>query len=138
MITPEDLAKSGSEHGMQAAFFCWCAQSGIPELKWLFAIPNGFFATSGQKAKMKAEGLKDGVPDIWFPLPVQMSWGESCPGLVIEMKHEKYKNAVKGGLKPDQIEWKDYLIDIGYRHHVCYNWEEAKNVVLTYLKSYKV
>lgn len=137
-ITPERLAASGSEHGHQAALFCWAAQSGIPELKWLFAVPNGFFSDPGQKAKMKAEGLRDGVPDVWLPLPIQTSWGHSFPGLVIEMKTEKRRNAKNGGLEPEQVEWKDCLIGLGYQHHICYNWEEARDKLLAYINSYKV
>jgi hypothetical protein len=68
-MSPEQLAKSGTEHGEQAALFCWCAmaerrgfaaaddaecyksfdyaeatygtQDGVTELRWYHAIPNG-------------------------------------------------------------------------------------------------
>ena len=42
-ITPEQLAASGSEDGHQMALFCWAALNTeqYPQLKNLFAIPNG-------------------------------------------------------------------------------------------------
>ena len=60
MITPEQLAACGSESGHQKALFRWAAMNiaTYPQLKWLYAVPNGFFSTPGQKAKMKAEGLE--------------------------------------------------------------------------------
>ncbi len=128
MITPEMLAKSGTEHGHQAALFCFAQQSGIPELKWLFAVPNGFYATPKAKATMKAEGLRPGVPDIWLPLSVFDRHGVSYyHGLVIELKVGKNK-ATK-----EQQEWIDYLNNTGYLAIVCYGWEHARDTILTYL-----
>lgn len=71
-ITPEQLAKSGSEHGEQSALFAWAADNveQYPQLKWLFAVPNGFYGDSGQKGKMKAEGLRKGVPDVVLPVSI--------------------------------------------------------------------
>ena len=90
MITPEQLAACGSESGHQKALFCWAALNiaTYPQLKWLYAVPNGFFSTPGQKAKMKAEGLRDGVPDVVLARPIK--WPDDhliryC-GLYIEMK----------------------------------------------------
>ena len=36
-MTPEQLAKSGSEHAHQRALFAWAAKSGIGELSLMFA-----------------------------------------------------------------------------------------------------
>jgi hypothetical protein len=131
VITPEQLAASGSEHGHQAAIFCWAQQSGIEELKWLFAVPNGFFGTAAQKSKMKAEGLKSGVPDIWLPVPMRFMDDNGVRnnycGLVIELKVGKNKPST------EQQEWIDYLNDNGYRAIVCYGWESARDTILMYL-----
>ena len=121
-ITPEQLAASGTEHGHQAAIFCWAQQSGIAELKWLFAGPNGFFGSAAQKGKMKAEGLKLGVPDIWLPVPM-----DGCYGLVIELKVGKNKPT------KEQQEWIDYLNNAGYYARVRYGWESARDTILKYL-----
>lgn len=131
MITPEQLAKSGSERGHQTALFVWASQSGIDELKWMFAIPNGFFATPAQKAKMKAEGLKSGIADILLPVSNYVNGGNY--GLFIEMKHTKYKTYKDGGLKPEQIEFGDFVTKQGYKFVVCYSWIEARDIILKYL-----
>jgi hypothetical protein len=128
VITPEQLAASGSEHGHQAAIFCWAQQSGIEELKWLFAVPNGFYGTAAQKSKMKAEGLRPGVPDIWLPVPINDAgvW-LGYHGLVIELKVGKNKAT------DEQKKWLDYLSNSGYRCALCYGWESARDVILEYL-----
>ena len=68
MITPEQLAANPSEHSQQAALFCWAAQhvGSIPELALLFAIPNGGKRDKITGARMRAEGVKPGVPDIFW------------------------------------------------------------------------
>lgn len=139
MLTPEQIAGE-SEHSHQAALFAWAALNvkQYPQLKWLYAVPNGFYSTSGQKAKMKAEGLRDGVPDVFLPVPKlsatvnikEILW---C-GLYIEMKREKYRNAKDGGCSPEQLEWREHLLYSGYSWCVAYNWEEARNYILEYLK----
>lgn len=141
MITPEQLAKSGTEHGEQSALFCWSAQNVhlYPQLKWLYAVPNGFFSDSGQKAKMKAEGLRDGVPDVVLPCVLYDDNAEYAntikyAGLYIEMKREKYRNVKDGGCSAEQLEWLDYFNNAGYKAIVCYSWEEARDAILEYLK----
>jgi hypothetical protein len=126
-ITPEQLAKSGSESGMQMAFFCWCASSGIPELKWIFHIPNGGSRHIAEASKLKAMGVKSGVPDIF--LPVIGKWVHK--GLWIELKKPK-----KGIVSNEQQEWLDFLAQQGYATRVCFGWEEAKEAVLEYLGYY--
>lgn len=137
MITPEQLARSNSEHGHQAALFCYAANSGIPELKWLFAIPNGFYATTAQKSKMKAEGLRAGVTDLMLPVPRVIN-DYMWHGMFVEMKRPKITEnelivQVAGKLNPDQEDFRDFVLAQGYQHVVCYTWIEAKNVILKYL-----
>ncbi len=127
MITPEQLSKSGSEHSSQAALFCWAASSGIPELKWLFAIPNGGKRDARTASNLKAEGAKAGVWDIFWPLP----WRHKH-GLFIEMKHEKYRNRAAGGLTDAQIEFRHDL-EQEYAFAICYSWTEARDAILKYL-----
>lgn len=129
MITPDQLAKSGTEHGAQAALFCWSHNNiqQYPQLKWLFAVPNGFFGSAGQKGKMKAEGLKNGVPDIWLPVAKYMYREFTHCGLVIELK------VGKGKLSIEQSEWLSHLNSQGYCTHVCYGWENARDRIVEYL-----
>lgn len=136
MLTPNQLARD-SEHSQQLALFCWSAleTKNYPQLKWLYAVPNGFFASSGQKGKMKAEGLRDGVPDIVLPVPRPQFLDAYGPkhGLYIEMKREIYRNRKDGGCSEDQLKWLAYLNEVGYKAVVCYSWEEARDVILEYL-----
>lgn len=134
-ITFEQLAKSGTEHGHQTALFAWAASSGIPELKWLFAIPNGFYATPAQKAKMKAEGLRSGVSDIMLPVSVFNVGGlvVKYSGLFAEMKTADKRGRKNGGLSDEQEAFAHFVIGQGYKFVVCYSWEEARDAILSYL-----
>ena len=136
MITPEMIAKAGSEHAHQSAVFCWAAMNvgKYPELKWLHAIPNGYFSTSGQKAKSKAEGLRNGVPDIFLPVPIQTQWAKQYAGLYIEMKIENHRKVKNGGCSDEQIEFMEFAIRMGYRCVVAYNWIEARDTIVEYLE----
>lgn len=96
-MTPEQLAKSGTEHAEQMALFCWAnaarrwgfdaannmrCYSGDsmlidaqftqewPCLDWLHAIPNaGARGNKVAASQLKAEGVKAGVADIFLPMP---------------------------------------------------------------------
>lgn len=130
-MTPQQIAKSGSEHAEQSALFAWCAMlvSREPVLKLLFAIPNGGSRGDDVKARkirgaiLKAEGVKPGVPDVC--LPVQR---RGYAGLYIEMKK------VKGGVYSDaQRQWKTDLTLQGYFVGWCPGWEDAKECIKWYL-----
>ena len=138
MITPEQLAACGTESGHQKALFQWAAMNiaTYPQLKWLYAVPNGFFSTAGQKAKMKAEGLRDGVPDICLPVPYEpfdIQLENRYHGLYIELKIEKLRNQKNGGCSDEQLEWLAYLHHAGYKAVVCYGWIEAREAIKEYL-----
>ena len=122
MITPEQIAKAGTEHSHQVALFVWAQQSGIPELKWLFAIPNGGPRTAIAGAKLKAEGVKPGVPDLFLPVPRGSKFG-----LWIELKKPK------GIVSNEQHKWLEFLSIRGYATRVCFGWQEARDALKEYL-----
>ena len=67
-MTPEQLAAPGTEHAHQVALFCWLATMlpRYPEVKWIYAIPNGGKRDPITANKLKSEGVKsnsNGVPD---------------------------------------------------------------------------
>ncbi len=126
MITPEDYAKSGTEHAHQTALFCWCALSvgKYPELELLFHIPNGGTRNKIEAARLKAAGVKAGVPDLC--LPVARS---GFNGLFLEMKKPGEK--IKPGSNQDL--WAIKLREQGYAVKCCDNWVDAKDWILTYL-----
>jgi hypothetical protein len=130
-VTPENLAGK-TEDSQQMALFCWAALpetlAKYPQVKWMFAIPNGFYSTPGQKAKMKAEGLRSGVPDIFLPV-FSYSYDKMLHyyGLFIEMK------VGKNVASEEQLEWLAYLNEVGYKAIICYSWQEAVTAIKEYL-----
>lgn len=121
-MTPEQIASSGTESGHQKALFQWAALSGRVELQLMFAIPNGGKRDMITAARMKAEGVKKGVPDIMLPVA-----RGPYHGLFIEMK------VGKGRLSPEQESWIERLVAEDYCVHVCYSWTEAKTALENYL-----
>ena len=95
-----------------------------PELRLLHAIPNGGKRDKVTAARLKAEGVKPGVPDVCLPVP-----RGDTHGLYIEMKRRK-----GGSVSADQLKWLDNLMRQGYECHVCRGCEEARQVILDYLK----
>lgn len=120
-ITPEYLARNGSEHGHQMAVFCWAQQSGIPELKWLFAIPNQTVGAI-RGSRMVAEGLKSGVPDMMLPIARR-----GHLGMFIELKVKSNKT------KENQDKWLEALQENGYYVCVCVGWEAVVEKLKWYL-----
>lgn len=101
MLKPDQLAKSGTEHGHQSALFAFVAVAhwhgfnaakvwasggdlpardpdqppALPCLKWFHAIHNQGHGDKIRGARAKAEGVKKGVADTFLPWPVY----EPCP-----------------------------------------------------------
>lgn len=141
MITPEILARNGSEDSEQAAIFCWAQQNLhlYPQLKWMFAVPNGGYRDKRTAGKLKATGVKAGVPDIWLPVSKKEVWGASLGkitfGLIIELKiRTKRRTDPLAGTSDEQKEWLEQLRQQGYAVHVCYGWEDARDRIVKYLK----
>lgn len=115
----------GSESEEQQALFQWAVmmKKRFPELSLLYHIPNGGARSKGTAGRLKAEGVKSGVPDVCLPVA-----RGKYHGLYIEMK--------VGNNKPtqNQIIWIDALINQGYQAKVCYGWQEASNVIERYLR----
>lgn len=135
-VTPEQLAASGSEDGHQMAVFAWAASmcEQYPQLKWMYAIPNGGSRHVAEAIKMVAGGLRKGVLDIFLPVPYFNSPYKMLAGLYVEMKTEKRRKEKNGGLTKEQIEFIEYAESAGYCCKVCYSWIEARDVILKYLE----
>ena len=90
------MTKLPSESEEQIGFLRWfeAAFSGVR----IFHIPNGGHRAMSVAKKMKAEGVRPGVPDLYIP-----KWK-----LWIEMKRQS-----GGRLSADQRDWIDYLDAIG-------------------------
>lgn len=115
-----------SEHEEQVALFKLFAENvnTYPELEFAYAIPNGGQRHIAVAARLKAEGVKAGVPDIFIPAP-----RGSSNGLFVELK-------AKGGtVTPSQRKMLKSLEQCGYACIVAYGCEGAWKEVEGYLKS---
>ncbi len=108
------------EDDNQKALFQWAAH--IKELRWMHAIPNGGKRNAREGARLKAQGAKSGVWDIFLPLPLN-----GVSGLYIEMKSGNNK------LTENQKEFGEAMKNNGYQCNVCYSWIEAKKVISDYI-----
>lgn len=113
-----------SESSEQALLFKWAAwnHQAFPELELMHHIPNGGRRDMITAVRLKAEGVKAGVPDICLPVA-----RGGYHGLYIEMK--------VGGNKPsdNQESWLKRLTEQGYFTAVCYGWFEAAETIKRYL-----
>ena len=87
-----------SEHVEQREFVRWFRQTH-PTVR-ILAIPNGSQRSRTTGAKLKAEGVVAGVPDLLVP-----AWS-----LWIEMKRTK-----GGSVSAEQKNWIEYLASVGHR-----------------------
>lgn len=110
-----------SEAEEQALLMRWAEY--IPELKWLFAIPNGGSRHRLEAINLKRQGVKKGVSDLCLPLP-----RGGYNGLYIEMKVGRNKPS------EEQKEFLRYVVSNGYCGVVCYGFDEAQKVITKYLK----
>lgn len=106
----------------QMTLFSWAAmQSGkYPELNLLYHVPNGGSRHKAEAGRLRAEGVKAGVPDLCLPV----ARGQ-YHGLYIELKRQR------GGRTSDhQSEWLDALSAQGYKAALCYGWEQAAGTII--------
>jgi hypothetical protein len=76
--------------------------------------------------ELERQGLKKGVPDNFIAEP-----RGSFHGLFIELKRAKKSLSKKS---PEQRQWIKALNEKGYKAAFCHGAEEAKRLVLEYLK----
>ena len=110
-----------TESQEQIQLIQWCRTD--PRLQYLFHIPNESVGGRGWLVRNRQMGVKAGVPDLFYPVPLG-----GYHGLFIEMK------ANKGRPSAIQKRWLKVLNDLGYKAVVCTGWEEARDVLIEYLK----
>ncbi len=116
-----------TEHQEQCEVIDWayeheCWTPGMEALALLHAIPNGGARSKAAAGKLKAEGVKKGVSDLYLPVA-----RGGYHGLYIEMK------AVDGRPSPEQREWMSQVIGQGYCAEVCYGADAAKELLTAYM-----
>lgn len=116
--------RNDHEHREQVGLFYWAElmSNKYPELKLLFAIPNGGQRHKVAAMKLKAEGVKSGVPDLMLPVA-----RKKYHGLFIEMKYGKNKTS------ENQDSWIENLREQRYKVAVSYSASEAQEEIENYL-----
>jgi hypothetical protein len=125
-MDPASYAKAGSEHAHQVALFMWASQNRekYPELEWMFAIPNGGLRDKIVAARMKAEGVRAGVSDIFLPAA-----RGRYHGLFIEMKAP----GKLSGESDKQKQFGAHVSEQGYYYRCLDNWDDARELICWYL-----
>lgn len=108
----------------QETIFRWAEinSGNFPELKLMFAIPNGGRRDKKEAYFLQRSGLKAGVPDMLLPVA-----RGKYHGLFIELKVGKNKPTYL------QNQWLKGLAEQGYKAVVCYGWTEAAKTITNYL-----
>ena len=124
--------KRNHEDKEQAALFEWAAfeQANHPELRWMYAIPNGGKRDKGTGKLLKKTGVKGGVSDICLPVKRNV-----FSGLYLEMKTPENKalKIRKGVVSKEQLEFGEFVTGQGYLFVVAYGWESAAETITSYL-----
>lgn len=115
-----------TEEQEQAAVMEWAMlmEKQAPELALLYHCPNGADRHPAVAAKLKKQGVKPGVPDLFLPVA-----RGTAHGLYIEMKRQK-----GGRVSEDQKAWMEALTQQGYVCVVAHGAEEACDVIWHYLE----
>ena len=113
-----------SEHLEQVTFFSTLKylEDRYPELKYIFAVPNGGFRHPLEAKRLVEEGVKKGVPDIICPFA-----HNGYIGLAIEMKYGRNKQS------EEQVTYQTILEAAGWLYKVCYSGIEALITTSAYL-----
>jgi hypothetical protein len=125
-----------SEHDEQVLVIRWAKlqEKRWPELRWLIAIPNGAKLAyrkdengrrkgpPPQAIKLKAEGMKAGVSDLFLPFARGGFFG-----LWVEIKFDKNKPT------KDQEAFQDDMAEWGYCAVVCWSAGETITELENYL-----
>jgi len=96
-------------------------------MQWLYAVPNGGDRAMAVAVKLKAEGVKKGVPDLFLPV---MQFDSGYHGFFIEMKYGQ------GKLSPEQKRFLEFVeIQGNFKVGVFYCWIDARDALIEYLEA---
>lgn len=117
------------EKAEQAALFQWrdAMKARVPELQWLFAIPNGLWLPDSYARSAVKQGLTAGISDVALLVA-----RNGFHGLLIELKR---RDATPCCVTPHQKRFLAFQTEQGYRAEWCKGWESARDVIMTYLEN---
>ena len=119
-----DAYLTESQHQQQV--ITWCDHEAPPAIRLKTAqilhIPNGGHRNKADAGRLKAEGVRAGIPDLFLPVPAG-----PFHGLWVEMK--------KQGGRPshEQVCRLAELRRNGYRAVIAVGWREAVAIISDYL-----
>ena len=116
--------KASESREQQALFRWWDLYRSRYPAALLFAVPNGGARSAITGARLKAEGVLPGVPDVFLAYPAS-----GLHGLFIEMKR-----AGGGRISAAQKIVGALLSRAGYGVAVCHGWQEARDTVIRYME----
>lgn len=101
-----------TEHELQVLIIAECAIRANQDSRWglIFAIPNGGHRDIRVATRLKAEGVRAGVPDLFLPVPAR-----GLHGLWLEIKIGRNRQTIQ------QVRWADNLKLMGYGYIVVYD-----------------
>lgn len=113
-----------SESDEQKALIKWWS---VQFPQWdilLFHIPNGGLRNLKTAARLKSEGVKAGVADLFLAIP-----NKEYHGLFIEMKRQH-------GNKQTELQkvFQDAVEKQGFKYFVARGWEQARKGIMEYLQ----
>lgn len=125
MTEQEYMRRRIPESAEQQNLLRWSlwAEAKYPELCLLYHVPNEGKRSRAVGGRLKAEGLKPGVPDLCLPVA-----RGGFHGLYIELK------AQGGKVTANQEKWIAELTVQGYLAKVCVGFESAQRLIESYLK----
>lgn len=121
------------EHNLQVACVNWFDLQHPRQKKLLFAIPNGGNRNIVTAKKLKAEGVKSGVFDLFLSIPREYK-GVLYHGLYIELKSPEIK---KPKLSKNQKEFCEVVEEEGYLTLLCNDFDKFCKFVNEYLKKWE-
>jgi hypothetical protein len=121
-----------SEHTEQSMVIYWAERHAdeYPELRWLHSSLNGIFIPASKATRsriinrMKAEGMKRGIPDLFLPVA-----RHGKHGIYLELKRND-----GGVLSNEQKEFLAFADEQGYHAVVCNGCDEATEMLEWYLR----
>lgn len=124
-----------TEHQHQVKVISWWNRHheafGLPVFA-LFHVPNGGSRHMLEAVKLKAAGVRPGIPDLFLDVP-----RNGYHGLRIEMKKESLRNRKNGGASDEQMAVHQFLKDQGYSVVMAWSADDVIAALKEYLANVK-
>ena len=119
------VAPKSEEHLIQSSVIKWARVMSVryPELDLLYAIPNGGARDVITGARLKAEGVKPGIPDLCLPVA-----RGGFNAAYIEIKTET------GRISDKQADVIAKLTRFGNKVAICRSAQDAIDTIMEYVK----